>query len=1281
MSEQHNVPLSPHISSPQVLPREDSSPTIELTSTDIAETDQVIITSTKEVPILVESITEKNLLLPPLPSNQPSCDDNYPPRQLLPSDNNNNSSDVSGVKHGKGWQSQKRCTYPQEIILRVTCGPARVRRLQILSHHYKIASRLEIYIGSIQRRKEVIPTNASGSNTDEKRTFSWEKLPKIIDNDGISSDDGETEDDDYVKDDYDLIKTNGEPYIHFRRLGYCALDSNERAKYKARELKSVKLDTEGEYIRLVARSCHDNLLNQYNQVGIVAITVMGAPVDYLLAGESQKIPIEHVDEGLSRVASPEICILPVVQDDSLIGSNPNDHQNDHQNFTSLYSILPNSSSANIKDMPPVSPSSSNNFLLNAKATAGLLSAFERAKQKAVKEEDFRLAKVLKYAIELIKKSAEDVIRLDLLKKRAIGEEDFDNADKYKREIEAIKTYICNYLEEEGLELDESGEVIALDANPELADIIGLADDASENGRKPYNEYVPYIPGVPGVPGVPSGGVYQEKHHVPVGYIDVPQRQKSRSSSNSSMTRMSNSSVVHPPPTLHIPINQIDSSSSFPIDRPHHPEPVTPTTPTTPTIDPIQWEPSSVDDRPLPALSKDNHEAIPTSPLNDPNENQPEELSDLARSAFDYSIQHFGEFDVACLLSKKFPLRESALANITKRIDIDLDGKEVEGIDKVGLTKATFQIIQEALDDNPEKLTLQALNLWEVLTKFCVHHQIPTSSTWKSVDKNYSQLFGKISDSNSRIKQSAINLFILLAKTYNGPIHSMTSLVLKPAKFNNQPAKHSKAKVELVTRLVEEFGIALDPPKGKSDKDLGLNLESVMQVSVSYLNNNNGEVRDSAVKLVVEVVKRAGREKVEPFISDIKPILLENIWSLVTEYEETTGRTAGQVPSPPPSPKVVAEKEKQEIKDLVVDEELLKIPLAKRGTVTRLEQELMELKSRINNTNNFIRDDYNKYIANSSKKHQEPEEEVLELTEQELRELEELEAEEESLRKKENIENVPDNSEVPPKDKPSTKSPAKTGNKTAPAPGKQSAKRSKNDTVPPKKNLKSTPKPVSSRREPTTEEKKPPRKSSSKSTDATLCEEPEEMTPAEGSKGDRVCIFCDVYNESFTEENLVNHYWTECPILEISTLDEHMLKDCDKCKFVKQCPTCREVINADDYLAHVNRQTCLPIRDDIIRCPLCKTVIKPANEEGWKSHLLNSNGCPKNCRKANCKPDVPSTENAAPSGKKQTVKKSTEVGSKSSVASKAPSKSKVTTSSGSSKDKLKKSATKPSKIRK
>jgi len=29
---------------------------------------------------------------------------------------------------------------------------------------------------------------------------------------------------------------------------------------------------------------------------------------------------------------------------------------------------------------------------------------------------------------------------------------------------------------------------------------------------------------------------------------------------------------------------------------------------------------------------------------------------------------------------------------------------------------------------------------------------------------------------------------------------------------------------------------------------------------------------------------------------------------------------------------------------------------------------------------------------------------------------------------------------------------------------------------------------------------------------------------------RCCIFCDEHDERFTEENLVTHYWTDCPVL-------------------------------------------------------------------------------------------------------------------------------------------------------
>lgn len=144
----------------------------------------------------------------------------------------------------------------------------------------------------------------------------------------------------------------------------------------------------------------------------------------------------------------------------------------------------------------------------------------------------------------------------------------------------------------------------------------------------------------------------------------------------------------------------------------------------------------------------------------------------------------------------------------------------------------------------------------------------------------------------------------------------------------------------------------------------------MQFAISYLNNNNEEICDFAVILAVEVIKIVGREKIEAFLPDIKPELLESIWNFVTEWEGNTGRVAGHVPSPPPSPKPVAKahttERKQSVEDLAVDSNLLSQPLAKRGTVTRIEQQLNELRSLVNNTNNIIKDDYDTYIANSAK---------------------------------------------------------------------------------------------------------------------------------------------------------------------------------------------------------------------------------------------------------------------------------------------------------------------------
>jgi hypothetical protein len=49
-------------------------------------------------------------------------------------------------------------------------------------------------------------------------------------------------------------------------FSYTILDDNSRSNYKARELKSIHIDCEAEFIKLVIKDCYVNELNLYNQV-------------------------------------------------------------------------------------------------------------------------------------------------------------------------------------------------------------------------------------------------------------------------------------------------------------------------------------------------------------------------------------------------------------------------------------------------------------------------------------------------------------------------------------------------------------------------------------------------------------------------------------------------------------------------------------------------------------------------------------------------------------------------------------------------------------------------------------------------------------------------------------------------------------------------------------------------------------------------------------------------------------------------------------------------------
>ncbi|KAL3664996.1 hypothetical protein V7S43_010171 [Phytophthora oleae] len=128
---------------------------------------------------------------------------------------------------------------------------------------------------------------------------------------------------------------------------------------------------------------------------------------------------------------------------------------------------------------------------------------------------------------------------------------------------------------------------------------------------------------------------------------------------------------------------------------------------------------------------------------------------------------------------------------------------------------------------------------------------------------------------------------------------------------------------------------------------------------------------------------------------------------------------------------------------------------------------------------------------------------------------------------------------------------------------------------------------------------------------------------EESVDEYTCPFCDVVDEKFDSDYLDQHFWASCKMLtpckmcgqviEISTLNEHLLTECEMHQNHRECPRCGEAITSKFYERHVSLNDC-PLRaslDRASRCPLCHDDIAPG-KKGWRRHLLED-GCPNNPR--------------------------------------------------------------------
>ncbi|RXN34496.1 centrosomal protein of 104 kDa-like [Labeo rohita] len=249
---------------------------------------------------------------------------------------------------------QEFCTFPQEIILQLV-ERCRIRKLQLLAHQYLIPSKIEFHIG------DRLPESSS-----PQQTHSLHRLGMLFLN---------------------CAKCN----VVSR---YVSLSDNEKTGFRARELKSVHVDAVGSYLKLTFHRNHVNQYNIYNQVALVALNILGDPVDGSESGTTV---------GVSLLSSYKCDSISPLDDLAF----------------------------DMYQDPEV---------------AHIIRLLDQKKQDMVRKERFDLAKKLKQAIADLQKVGERLGRYDVEKHSAIEREDYDTAKQKKEQMEAYRLTVYQQLE-------------------------------------------------------------------------------------------------------------------------------------------------------------------------------------------------------------------------------------------------------------------------------------------------------------------------------------------------------------------------------------------------------------------------------------------------------------------------------------------------------------------------------------------------------------------------------------------------------------------------------------------------------------------------------------------------------------------------------------------------------------------------------------------------------------------------------------------------------------------
>ncbi|XP_039330125.1 centrosomal protein of 104 kDa isoform X2 [Saimiri boliviensis] len=496
-----------------------------------------------------------------------------------------------------------------------------------------------------------------------------------------------------------------------------------------------------------------------------------------------------------------------------------------------------------------------------------------------------------------------------------------------------------------------------------------------------------------------------------------------------------------------------------------------------------------DERPLPAIRKHHGEAVVELEVSDANisiarrggmSGEPEPLTEKALREASSAIDVLGETLVAGAYSKTWSYREDALLALYEKLMEIPVGTTKE--DLKNTLRASIFLVRRAIKDIVTSVFQASLKLLKmIITQYIPKHKLIKLETAHCVERTIPVLLTRTGDSSARVRVTAANFIqeMALFKEVRS-LQIIPSYLVQPLKANSS-VHLAMSHMDLLARLLKDLGT------GSS----GFTVDNVMKFSVSALEHRVYEVRETAVRIILDMYRQHQASILEYLPPDDSNTRRNILYKTIFDgFAKIDGRpTDAEMKAQRKAAAEEAEKQKKE-------------------EIKALQGQLAALK--------------------------------------------EIQAE---VEEKESDAVKPKNQDT-------------QGGKAAPA---------------------------------------------------------EALGIPDEHYLDNLCIFCGERSESFTEEGLDLHYWKHClmltrcdhckQVVEISSLTEHLLTECDKKDGFGKCYRCSEAVLKEELPRHIKNKGCNPAKPEKLanRCPLCHENFTPG-EEAWKAHLMGPAGCTMNLRK-------------------------------------------------------------------